>query len=167
MKTNGVCMSITIKPMETEDEIKGKAFVHWRSWHEAYPGLVSQDYLDKFTLERAEKMAHSWTDGIIVAKDGDRVIGFIGYGDRGEKDPQTGEIFALYVLSEYYGTGVGKQLLEAGMEQLRDYPDVALWVLRDNLRAIRFYEKCGFRATGEEMFSPNIESMEIRMVLQM
>ena len=73
--------------METEDEIRGKAFVHWRSCHEAYPGLVSWDYLDNFTLERAEKMAFSWTDGILVAKDGGRVIGFVGYGDRGEEAP--------------------------------------------------------------------------------
>ena len=26
-------MNITIKKMETQEEIKGKAFVHWRSQH--------------------------------------------------------------------------------------------------------------------------------------
>ena len=36
---------ISIKKMETDDEIKGKAYVHWKSWHEAYPGIVSQNYL--------------------------------------------------------------------------------------------------------------------------
>ncbi len=33
-------MRFEIKRMETEEEIRGKAFVHWKSWHEAYPGLV-------------------------------------------------------------------------------------------------------------------------------
>ena len=157
-------MSVTIKRMETEDEIRGKAFVHWRSWHEVYPGLVSRDYLDNFTLERAEKMAFSWTDGILVAKDGERVIGFVGFGNRGEEAPDTGEVFALYVLSEYYGTEVGKALFEAALEQLKGYPRICLWVLKDNPRAIRFYQKCGFAATGEEMLSPRIEATEIRML---
>ncbi len=157
---------IIIKKMETDDEIRGKAYVHWRAWHEAYPGMVSQDYLDRFTLEKAEKMAFSWTDGLIVAKDGNRVIGFAGYGDRGKEAPETGEIFCMYILSEYYGTGVGKQLMDAGLEQLKGYPQVCLWVLKENKRAIRFYEKCGFRADGQEMFSKNVEAAEIRMVFQ-
>ena len=159
-------MNIRIKKMETDEEIRGKAYVHWKGWHEAYPGLVSQEYLDKLTLEKCEKMAYSWTDGILIAKDGERVVGFVGYGDRGEEAPDVGEIFALYVLSAYYGTGVGQQLMEAGLEQLKGYPQVCLWVLKDNARAIRFYEKCGFRATGEEMVSPNISAEEIRMVLK-
>jgi ribosomal protein S18 acetylase RimI-like enzyme len=159
-------MNIRIKKMETDEEIRGKAYVHWKGWHEAYPGLVSQEYLDKLTLEKCEKMAYSWTDGILIAKDGERVVGFVGYGDRGEEAPDVGEIFALYVLSEYYGTGVGQKLMEAGLEQLKGYPAVCLWVLKDNGRAIRFYEKCGFRATGEEMISPNIAAAEIRMALK-
>ena len=44
-------MSLILKRMETDEEIKGKAFVHWKAWHEAYPGLVSREYLDAFTLE--------------------------------------------------------------------------------------------------------------------
>ena len=76
-------MSITIKKMETDDEIRGKAFVHWRAWHEAYPGLIDQKYLDAFTLEKCEKIAYGWTDGLIVAKNGGRVVGFVGCGDRG------------------------------------------------------------------------------------
>ena len=158
-------MDIVIKRMETDDEIRGKAFVHWKAWHEAYPGLVDQRYLDALTLERCEKMACSWTDGLIVAKHEGRVIGFVGCGDRGDEAPDTGEIFALYVLSEYYGKGVAHKLMEAGLEQLKHYPQVCLWVLKENKRAIRFYQKCGFAPDGKEMISPNIGAAEIRMVL--
>jgi len=52
-------MSIVIQPMETDDEIRGKAYVHWRAWHEAYAGIVSREYLDGLTLEKCEKMAFS------------------------------------------------------------------------------------------------------------
>ena len=156
--------SVEIKKMETDDEIRGKAYVHWKAWHEAYPGLVSDEYLEKLTLEKCEKMAYSWTDNLIVAKDNSRVLGFVGFGDRGDEAPGIGEIFAMYVLSEYYGTGVAQKLMEAGLKQLEGYPKVCLWVLKDNKRAIRFYEKCGFSSDGEEMISPNLGVSEIRMV---
>lgn len=158
-------MSIILKKMATEEEICGKAYVHWRAWHEAYPGIVCQDYLEKLTPEKCEKIAFDWPDNLIVAKDDDRVIGFIGYGDRGDEAPETGEIFALYVLSEYYGTGVGQRLMKAGLEQLKAYPRVCLWVLKENGRAIHFYQKCGFRPDGKETFSPVVKATEIRMVL--
>ena len=159
-------MGIILKKMETDEEIKGKAYVHWKSWHEAYVGIVSQEYLDKLTLEKCEKMAVSWPDNTIVAKENGNVIGFVCYGDRGEEAPDNGEIFALYVLADYYGKGVGRKLMDAGLEHIKRFPQVRLWVLKENRRAIRFYEKCGFLPDGSEMTSPNISATEIRMTLK-
>ena len=156
-------MSIILKRMETDEEIKGKAFVHWSAWHEAYPGLISQEYLNALTLEKCETMAFTWRDNLMIALDDNQVIGFVGYGDRGEEAPDVGEIFALYILSDYYGTGVGRKLMQAGLEQLRNYREVCLWVLKENKRAIRFYEKCGFVSAGEEIFSSKINAAEIKM----
>ena len=157
---------VHIKRMETDEEIRGKACVHWRAWHEAYPGLVSGDYLDRLTLGKCEEMAFRWREGILVAKDGGRVIGFAGVGDRGGEDPDTGEIFALYVLSEYYGKGVGQRLMDAALERLKGYPRICLWVLKENGRAIRFYEKCGFTVDGAEKYSDTLAAAEIRMLLR-
>ena len=151
------------KKMETEAEIKGKAYVHWKSWHEAYSGIISQEYLDKLTLEKCEKMAFSWPDNTIVAEDNGKVIGFVCYGDRGEEAPDAGEIFALYVLADYYGKGVGQQLMAEGLAHINHFPQVRLWVLKENKRAIRFYEKCRFHPDGIEKISPNIAATEIRM----
>ena len=39
-------MGIEIKKMESDEEIKGKAYVHWKSWQDAYKGIVDQSYLD-------------------------------------------------------------------------------------------------------------------------
>ena len=158
-------MSIVIKKMETEEEIRGKAFVAWRSWHEAYPGIVRQDYLDALTLEKCEKAAFRLTEGFIIAKDEARVIGFIGYGDREKGSPDTGEIFCLYVLSEFYGKGVGPLLMKAALEQLKERAKIFLWVLKENGRAIRFYQKCGFPPDGEDVYSSRHGAAEIRMIL--
>ena len=158
-------MSIVIKEMETDDEIRGKAFVHWKSWHETFQGLVAQDFLDALTLEKCIKMAYDKPNNFIVAKLEERVIGFVGYGDRGNEAPDTGEIFWLYVLSEFHGKGVAQQLMEAGLEQLNDYPQICVWALKENERAIRFYQRYGFTPDGEEFFSSELGTTEIRMVL--
>ena len=158
-------MNIEIKPMRTDDEIRGKAYVHWRSWHEAYKGIVSDSYLEDMTLEKCGKIAFDWPDDLIVAKDGGRVVGFAGYGDSAGS-PGDGEIYALYVLSEYYGTGLGGRLMDAALEKLGARGRVYLWVLKENARAIRFYEKCGFRADGEEKYLESLGAAEIRMVRQ-
>ncbi len=137
--------------METDDEIRGKAFVHWKSWQEAYPGIVSREYLDGLTLEKCEEIAYRWRENVLVAKHGDRVVGFAGYGASGvDESGSTGEIYAIYVLSEYYGTGVGQGLMETALDQLSDRDRVEVTVLKENKRAIRFYEKCGFRHDGME-----------------
>ena len=104
----------------------------------------------------------------IPVKDADdKVIGFAGYGIRGEDLPDTGEVYALYVLSDYYGKGVGLQLMNAALEQLKEYPRVCLWTLKDNKRAIRFYQKCGFVADGSEKINDRIKAREIRMIRTM
>lgn len=69
---------IVIKPMESEDEINGKAFVHYKSWQETYPGLIDAGYLEAFTLEKCVATAHRWPGNILVAKDGEQVVALCG-----------------------------------------------------------------------------------------
>lgn len=158
-------MQIAIKSMETEHEVRGKAYVHWSCWHEAYAGIVNAAYLEKLTLEKCEQMAFQWRDNILVAKDGERVIGFAGYGT--DRDaPDVGVLFALYVLKEYRGQGVAKALANAAFERLNACSSIALWVLQENPRAIRFYKKCGFHATGETQYLASLEATEMQMILQ-
>lgn len=140
-----------IKQMETEEEINGKGYVHYIAWHETYKNLVDSLYLNSVTLEKCTKSAHRFTNNILVAKDGERIIGFIGYGSyRDQTLPEHGEIFALYVLQEYHGQKVGYALMNAAMNQLANYDRIALWVLKGNDRAIEFYQKYGFRFDGTQ-----------------
>lgn len=143
-------MTIIIKPMETDDEVRGKAFVHWRSWHEAYSVIVDRRYLDALTLDKCVEIAFRWRENVLIALDEGKVVGFAGYGNCTDEDlPNAGELFALYVLPEFYGTGLGRQLTREALSRLSQ-PKVCLWVLKDNHRAIRFYEKYGFRPDGRE-----------------
>jgi len=143
-------MEILIKPMETEAEIQGRAYVHWRSWQDAYKGLVDPSFLHSLSREKFERLARQ-PDTVLIAKDGDRVVGFISCGPCRDEDlPDAGEVYAIYVLEEYYGKRVGYRLMSAALERLASSPRVIVWVLRGNERAIRFYLRCGFRFDGCE-----------------
>lgn len=143
-------MEFEIKKMETDGEIAGKAYVHWKSWQEAYKGLVDASYLEALTLEKCTAAAFKYPENTLVAKVGEKVAGFCAYGESRVEDlPGAGEIYALYVLPEYYGTGIGLALMDAGLEKLEG-KRAFVRVLKNNARAIRFYEKCGFMRDGFE-----------------
>jgi ribosomal protein S18 acetylase RimI-like enzyme len=60
------------------------------------------------------------------------------------------ELYALYVRPAWWSTGTGRAL--AGKVLARSaaagYRSITLWVLRDNQRARRFYERAGFAPDG-------------------
>lgn len=103
-----------------------------------------------------------------MPKDGGQVIGFVGFGAyRDETLPEHGEVFSIYVLKEYQGQGVGYELMNAALGRLADDPKIAVWVLEGNDKAIRFYERYGFRLDGGSaeimLGSPGTE---LRMIYQ-
>lgn len=162
-------MNILIKPMESDDEIKGKAYVHWKAWLEAYTGLMDAAYLEReHTLEKCTDIAFRWRDNLLVAKDGQRVVGFVGYGPASDgTSPEAGEVYALYILREYYGRKVGSALMSAAQEKLSGYKSIVVWVLKGNQRAIRFYEKCGFRPDGtQKEIVLGTANTELRMIYE-
>lgn len=157
-------MHIEIKEALTNEEFKGKAYVHFSCWQDAYRGMVDENYLAALTLEKCEELAYKWRDNILVAKEGEKVVGFAGYGKSGEL-PDCGEVYALYVLAEYRGKGVGSRLLDAALLCLRAYPKKCLWVLKENKKAIAFYQSKGFEPDGAEKYLPSISAAGIRMIL--
>jgi ribosomal protein S18 acetylase RimI-like enzyme len=87
--------------------------------------------------------------GSLVAAEGAKVVGFSSFGAaRGEEE--VGELFTIYVLPESWGLGVGRALMRETLARLRrhDYAEAVLWVLEDNPRTRRFYERAGWHADG-------------------
>ena len=160
-------MDIVIKPMESDSEIRGKAYVHWKSWQDSYSGLMDQTYLDNHTIEKCTDIAFRWPDNLLVAKDNDKVIGFVGYGSCGDDSlPETGEIFSIYILKEYYDKKIGYALMVAALEKLSEYRKIVVWVLEGNHRAIEFYKKCGFQFDGTtKQITLGTVVTEMRMIL--
>lgn len=164
----------TIRPPEPEDA-DALGAVHVRAWQAAYRGLMADDYLDNL---RAEDRAQMWVEGLsqpprdrrarfVAEDDAGSVVGFVLAGpEGGEAEAQVGEIYALNVDPDAWGTGAGRALLEAGTAHLRDvgFDEAVLWVHPGNDRARRFYERAGWDLVGEERVVEvqGIDAPEIR-----
>ena len=143
-------MKIIIKTMETPEEIEGKSLVHWQTWREAYDDLLPADFQETMTLDRCRFLSQKYPENTLIAMDGKKVVGFISYGNFCDEVIQAGEIIALYVLKDYYGKGVSEQLMHSAFVALDHVSEIYLWVLKDNKRAIAFYQKMGFSFDGQE-----------------
>jgi GNAT superfamily N-acetyltransferase len=66
------------------------------------------------------------------------------------EDGSVAELYALYVHPAWWSTGTGRALMERVLARTSTagYQSITLWVLRDNLRARRFYERAGFAPDG-------------------
>jgi ribosomal protein S18 acetylase RimI-like enzyme len=146
--------------LATVEDAEALAVVQVRSWQEAYRGLIPQEYLDQRDPSRRRLAWRQWVEdarapaATLVAEDeaGD-IVGFVSVSSSRDPDadPEVeGEIQAIYLLPEYWGQGLGRLLMEAGLQRLDEarYHEVTLWVLESNRRARRFYEAGGWHADG-------------------
>ncbi len=132
----------------TAADAEGVARVHVETWQAAYAHALPSEQLEALSLEEAVERHRRWPPELVAEQDGE-IVGFVSVG--ASRDPGTdGELFAIYVHPEHWGTGVGRALLDAGEEELRrlGHNEAILWVLEDNPRARRFYEIAGWSADG-------------------
>lgn len=141
------------------------AAVHVATWRTTYPGILPENYLSRLSVSRQaayyDGAIRSGT-GVLVATasgedvpsgSGSRIIGFstAGRARSSGRNLAEGEIETLYVLDDYRDLGVGRGLLHAAGEHLRDLGcrSAYLWVLRDN-PSRWFYQRLGGRPAMEE-----------------
>ena len=85
-----------------------------------------------------------WDDGVVK--------GFILVKD--------GEVRKLFVEPMLQGRGIGARLLEYALEHLGAK---TLWALEKNAGAIRFYQRHGFRLTGERRLEDGTSEYLVQM----
>ncbi|HEX6488576.1 MAG TPA: GNAT family N-acetyltransferase [Candidatus Dormibacteraeota bacterium] len=158
--------------MATAEDGARLAWVHIRAWQQAYAGQLPDAYLDGLMGGLDQRVAR-WQEWLVsnrplVAEAGaDGVIGFAFWGgslDEGEA-PTTAQLWAIYLLAEYWGRGVGRSLMEAAASSMREagYQEANLWVLDSNVRARRFYEAAGWTADGAAKVEDH-DGVELREV---
>ncbi|MCU1592735.1 MAG: N-acetyltransferase [Frankiales bacterium] len=133
------------------------------TWRTAYRGIVPDDVLDALTVEegrRAELLADPSSTTLLAERAG-MAIGMAVCGPARDDDRAgTHELYALYVVPQAWGAGVGSALLAR-------CPDASsLWVLEQNTRARDFYVRHGFTPDGEsKVLDLGGPVVEIRMLL--
>ena len=140
------------------------AEVHVQSWRETYTGLVSEHFFGDAARQARLRL---WTglladptvrERIRVAEVDGTIVGFAEHGRPVEPDPaRERELRVLYVLREHHGSGAGQALLDAVLGE----EPAQLWVAEANPRAIRFYERNGFRADGATLTDPAVEDLSL------
>jgi ribosomal protein S18 acetylase RimI-like enzyme len=149
---------VEIRPAEATDA-RAIAAVHVASWRAAYVGLVPDAFLAGLSVDEREGM---WRDnlaksewparGTLVLLRDAAVVGFASVGPSRDDDtaPGTGELWAIYLHPDAWGTGCGRRLMSEALARLDDagFDRATLWVLTGNDRARRFYEAAGWSADG-------------------
>lgn len=136
------------------------ARVHDRAWLGAYSGMIPHSALNRMVQRRGAKW---WSDAIsrrtviLVLEMEDQIVGYATIGrNRVSTLPFAGEVYELYLLPEYQGVGLGAHLFLAALGELkrRGLRGAVVWVLEDNIPALRFYRNAGGReiAEGTETF---------------
>ena len=128
--------------------------VYCLSWQEGYKHILPKAFLDSLTAENcAPKPENINSQNNYVTESDGEIVGLVNYGSsRDEASEKTGELRSIYVLPDFWGKGVGADLFRAVSQEFDNagFDGFYLWVLKDNHRARRFYEKMGMTHTGEE-----------------
>ena len=118
-------------------------------WHAHYPSMLSGAQIE-YMLARGycdEALAPFVTDparGLAIAEEDGEAVGFAAWYPPDE--PATVKLDKLYVLPQRHGKGIGRALIEhvAGAARAAGCRTLILNVNRNNVSAIRAYERCGF-----------------------
>ena len=129
------------------------------SFRSAFTDFISQETLDRCAV--AENCAGllsnlpgemttvmGWVDG--------KLMGLLVFSRHPEGRT---EIEAIHSLPESWGRGLGEAMLAFALD---DANTAGLWAFAENKRARRFYEKHGFRFTGETRVSEFDGAIEVR-----
>jgi putative acetyltransferase len=133
-------LSFKLRPYRPTDE--DMAIELWRrTWQLVYPAIDFASRLEWWRQRWRDQLVPTAT--ITVAEASGGMLGFVTV------DPRTLELDQMVVATQAWGLGVASALLE---EAKRVSPTgLDLYVNKDNVRAIRFYEKQGFVISGEAM----------------
>jgi ribosomal protein S18 acetylase RimI-like enzyme len=135
----------------TLDDAGAIAAVHVASWRTTYPGIVSQSYIDSLSVDertsmwtrRLSEASNAAPDVLVVESPDAGIVGFASGGPIRHPEPGfDAELYAIYLLAEFQGRGVGRRLVVewARLAVAGGLHAAIVRVLADN-PACAFYER--------------------------
>ncbi|MFD1674894.1 GNAT family N-acetyltransferase [Alicyclobacillus fodiniaquatilis] len=143
-------------------DVSGIADVHIKSWHATYRGIVADDFIDNLTPSWSEQRwtkvlrdADTTTLIYVATNQAERIVGFAVGGRERDGDPNyDAELYAIYLLKECQGQGVGRRLVSNVARGLlgQSLNSMLVWALKDNYPARKFYTTLNGKAYRRRMF---------------
>ena len=138
------------------DDYEGIYYVSCYSWEETYRGFMPDDYLDDRINNYEERSLRTkkyleqleWDDELenyLVCEVDGKIVGICQYSrTKSDSYADSGLLGALYVLKDYQGLGIGKELFRRAVVGLMNmgYKTMYLECLVGN-KSIEFYKKYG------------------------
>ena len=136
------------------DDTAEIARIHVEAWRDAYAALLPAEYLARLNpkIEAARWNRASRVESTLVADAEGEVVGYAIVGPaRRRREPPCGEVYALYVETDWREQGVGSGLIEAAFDAFRrrGLTEAVIWCLEGNFAGRGFYERCGGRRLSE------------------
>ena len=139
-------------------DAKDMAYVHSASWRAAYRGIVPDRIIAGFTQKKRaaifEKTIAAGPEEYYLFKADGNPAGIASLHKSHEENmlETDGELYSIYFHPDYWGTSATHEGMLFCLERLRGrgFKRITVWVLRDNARARKFYEKHGFAFDGAE-----------------
>lgn len=147
-----------------EADVEPLAAVHVAAWRESFRHLLSERYLAEVSLQErigVWRQVLQVPGAITMVAEADS--GPVGFGGArtGAEGPRPLQLWGLYLLAAWHGSGVAQRLLDATIGRAPCF----LWSAADNPRAEAFYRRNGFSRDGATDTLPSWEDMPIvRMV---
>jgi GntR family transcriptional regulator, nutrient-sensing system regulator len=147
--------------------------LHARSFLATYPTVPPISEQTERTVW-TRRLRAVGDDAVIVARADGHVAGFayVGPSDDDDAQPRTGQVHSLHVDPTLHRHGIGRRLLDEALRRFAAAGDTTatLWVVTDNERARRFYERLGWvadGATGRQVLAldsdgPSVEAVRYR-----
>ena len=110
-------------------------------------GHLAEKYSAAFFASELERGCSIW-----IAMADDALIGYIKYGPMGlpiDHQPGALEIHRLYVHPNSQGSGIGRKLTQAALDDMSNDVEIYLGVWSENLSAQLFYQRFGFEKVGD------------------
>jgi ribosomal protein S18 acetylase RimI-like enzyme len=148
--------------------------VHLTTWEQTYQVHSTEPWYGKGL---AAHVIRDWSEilrsqtarggGVLIARSEGQIVAFCQYGPTEDEDhgpEHVGQIQRLYVHPHRQRAGIGRALLSAAIDRLRERGagTATLWVLETDQRARAFYERLGWSSDGTRVMHP---PMDVRYTL--
>ena len=147
-------------------EIPAIAKIQCASWKAAFADIITAATMEKYTNEDMNTimLRRAFNKGIghlYIAGIDNKACGMLYWKPI---DNRSAEIVAVHTIKRVWGRGVGRALMDKALTDIfnEGFWAVKLWVFKENTRARRLFEKCGFAVTKHERFGQYDRAVEVQ-----